>query len=84
MSKEMVVIAVGIWILIIPYLGVPGGWRTALLLITGIGLIVLGFFLRAEALSREGRRGYSSFVEHVPHSTQESVHEYKEKIGPFN
>lgn len=84
MSKEMVVIAVGIWILIIPYLGVPGGWRTTLLLITGVGLMVLGFFLRAEALSRVGRRGHSSFVEHIPHSPQGSAHEHKEKIGPFN
>jgi len=84
MSKEMVVIALGIWVLIIPYLGVPGGWRTALLVITGIGLIVLGFFLRAEALSRAGRRGHSSFVEHVPHSTQDTTHDRKEGIGSLN
>jgi hypothetical protein len=84
MSKEMAVIALGIWVIVIPYLGVPGGWRTTLMVITGLGLILLGFFLRSEALSRAGRRGHSSFVEHVPHATQESTHERKERIGSLN
>jgi hypothetical protein len=84
MSKEMAVIALGIWVIIIPYLGVPGSWRTALIVVTGIGLILLGFYLRAEALSRTGRRGHSSFVEHVPHAAQEHTHERKEGIGSFN
>lgn len=84
MSKEMAVIALGIWVLVIPYLGVPGGWRTLLMIVTGIGLIVLGFFLRTEALARGGRRPHSSFVEHVPNSVQEHTHERKEGIGSLN
>jgi hypothetical protein len=87
MSKEMTVITLGIWIIVVPYLGVPGSWRTTLIVLTGVGLIVLGFFLRAEALSRGPRRGSShSFVENSPSSTQEHLphHEHKEGIGPLN
>ncbi len=84
MSKEMAVIAAGIWVLIVPYLGVPGSWRTTLLIITGVALIVLGFFLRAEAIARAGRRGHSSFVEHVPNSTHERTYERKEGISSLN
>lgn len=83
MSKEMGVIALGIWVIIIPYLGVPGGWRTTIIVLTGLGLILLGFFLRAEAITRAGRRGHSSFVEHIPHSA-DAAHERKEGISSFN
>ena len=93
MSKEMAIIVLGIWVMIVPYLGVPGAWRTVLLLVTGFGLVVLGFFLRAEVLSRGPRHGTSHpFVENLPagrqvlpDSAQEPVaHEHKEGIGPLN
>ena len=86
MSKEMAVIALGIWIMIVPYLGVPNAWRTALLLVTGFGLVVLGFFLRAEVLSRGPRRGVRHpFVENSGVSAQErAAHEHKEGINSLN
>lgn len=86
MSKEMTVVALGIWILILPYLGVPGSWRTTLLALTGVGLIVLGFFLRAEVLSRGGRHGsHHSFVENSATSAQEHhSHDRKEGINSLN
>ncbi len=82
MSKEMTVIALGIWVMVVPYLGVPGGWRTGFLIVTGIGLIVLGLFLRAEVLSRGRGRGTSgSFVENDAPSVQEHQHEHERKEG---
>ncbi len=64
MSKEMAVIAFGIWVAVVPYLGIPGSWRTALLVVTGFAIIALGFFLRAEMLSRGMRRNrHHPFVE---------------------
>lgn len=82
MSKEMAVIAFGIWVMAIPYLGVPGAWRTAFLVITGAALVVLGLFLRA-ATVRARQRG-ASFVEYVPEGPDEPRHEHKEGIGPLN
>lgn len=66
MSKEILVIVLGVWVAIVPYLGVPGSWRTGILILSGIALIVLGFFLRADALSHHARRSkHHLFVENV-------------------
>lgn len=88
MSKETAVIALGLWVMVMPYLGVPRAWLTILLILTSIVLIVLGFFLRAEALSRGPRRAHphQPFVEHMPEevSPAELAHERKEKINSLN
>jgi hypothetical protein len=64
MSKEMTVIVLGLWVAVLPYLGIPGDWRTILLLLSGLGIAVIGFLLRGEALSH-GTRPHerNSFVE---------------------
>ena len=61
MSKETGVILIGIWVFILPFLGIPGSWRATLLTITGIGLVLLGFFLRSEAMSRGGAHPKAPF-----------------------
>lgn len=83
MSKEMAVILFGIWVAVIPYLGVPGSWRTLLLVATGILIASLGFFLRAEMLSRGVRRGSQhSFAENL--SETQYANEHKEGIRSLN
>ena len=64
MSKEMGVIALGIFVVIQPYLGIPNSWHTFLSVVAGVAIMVLGFLLRGEALS-EGTRPHkhNSFVE---------------------
>lgn len=56
MSKETGIIALGLWVFILPFLGIPGSWRTVLLVVTGMGLAVFGFMLRTEALSDTPRQ----------------------------
>lgn len=90
MSKEMMVIAFGAWIIVVrTLLGVPGSWQTALLIVSGIGLMVIGFLLRGEAIGRSTPRGGSakhsySFVESLPadqvSATSHPVHEHKEGL----
>jgi hypothetical protein len=67
MSKEVGIIVLGIWIIIIPYLGVPDSWRTLLLVLSGLIAIALGFLLRSEGLSH-GVRPHEThpFVENMP------------------
>jgi len=89
MSKEVAVITLGIWAIIMPYLGIPRAWLTMLLVLTGLGLMVLGFLLRAEALSRGPRpvNRHSPFVEHIPHTEKEvhqENHERKERLNSLN
>ncbi len=45
----------GLLVVVTPYLGFPGGWRETLLLLSGLGIMLLGFLLRGEQLSRTVR-----------------------------
>lgn len=88
MSKETAVVALGVWAIVLPYLGVPRVWLTILMVITGIGLIVIGFLLRAEVLSRGRHHAtrHATFVESIPEETahHEGNHEHKERINSLN
>ncbi|MDE1925429.1 MAG: hypothetical protein KGH79_04625 [Patescibacteria group bacterium] len=89
MSKETAIIVLGLWVVILPYLGIPGGWRTTLLILSGIALMVLGFLLRGDALSRgslaKEHRGRNSYVENTASITQDySTHDHKEGITSLN
>jgi hypothetical protein len=68
MSKEVLVIVLGVSTALAPFLGLPGDWRTVLIVLLGIALIVVGFFLRSEALERGGIERSSFFVDNR-HST---------------
>ena len=87
MSKEMMVIALGLWIIAIRmFLGVPGSWQTFLFIVTGAALAVIGFLLRGEALGRarpgdiNSKKSSYTFVE----SETPPVHEHKEGITSLN
>ncbi len=74
MSKEMGIIVLGIFVVVQPYLGIPGSWHTFLSVIAGIAIFSLGLLLRGESLAG-GRKGSSkhSFVEN---STATIVQDY--------
>lgn len=82
MSKEMTVIVLGVFTIVLTQIGIPSSWRAALLILTGIMLIALGFFLRSEALTR-GRGGNRHFVENTP-AEHYPEHERKEGITSLN
>jgi hypothetical protein len=91
MNKETTVIALGIFVVVVPYLGIPGDWRVALLVLAGLALAVVGFMLRGEALARGGRSArHTSFVESVPPLAAtaaphtEHTHEHKDGITSLN
>lgn len=88
MSKEMTLIVLGIWVVVVPYLGVPGQWRTVLLVVSGIAIAVIGFLLRGEALGRGTPTSkHATFVDNIaPHdATPAEIHEHqKEGITSLN
>lgn len=64
MSREMAVIVLGIWVIILPHLGVPGSWHTIITTLTGLIIIGVGLYLRGVMLSRGIRRSsHHPFVE---------------------
>lgn len=69
MSKEMTVIALGVFVAVVPYLGIPGLWKTVLFVLAGLGLAGVGFLLRGEALAREAGHGHDHFVENAAPTT---------------
>jgi hypothetical protein len=56
MSKYNIIITLAIWIIILPFLGFPGFWRTLLLVLSGFGIIVLTLLIKSESSSRENFR----------------------------
>lgn len=75
----MSIIALGVWVIIMPYLGIYRSWLTILMVLTGIVLMVLGFLLRGEAIAKEHhdlppnpkaprrpRKSHVTFEESVP------------------
>ena len=88
MSKEMAIIALGLWIIVVrTLLGLPGSWQTALLVLSGAAIVVIGFLLRGEAIGREmrsrsrleERSGTYPFVDNAT-----PTHEHKEGITSLN
>lgn len=51
----MTVIALGLWVIVLPYLGIYRSWLTLFMVITGASLMVLGFLLRGETIAEEHR-----------------------------
>jgi hypothetical protein len=87
MSKEMAIIVLGILVILVrTMLGIPGNWQTAIFIVAGALIAILGFLLRGEAISRRShtparsRHDTYSFVESDP----ESAHEHKEGITSLN
>lgn len=85
MSKEMTVIALGVWVIIIPYLGIPGSWRTGLLVVSGFLIVLVGFLLRTQSFAHSTRHGaHRTFEENTATSEDQSSHDRKERITSLN
>ena len=48
MRKEKTLFIIGIWIIILPFLGFPETWRKVLFLLTGIATIYLAYLFYLE------------------------------------
>ena len=51
----MTIIILGLLVVVVPELGIPGSWRTALLTLVGLGLIALGLYLKDGGTYRDIR-----------------------------
>lgn len=83
----MTVIALGLWVLLVPNLGIPGDWRTALLVLSGIAIAVIGFLLRGESLARGQKpHAHNHFIESAQPSPMQphTTHEHQEGTTALN
>ena len=71
MSRESLILAIGIVVFLAPSLGIPAEWKSYLLLGSGILLMIIGYTLRRREYLRKtdkgnGQRGTDAFVESRP------------------
>ena len=52
MRKEMILIVLGIFIVVIPHLGIPMAWRTTLLFLSGTFVATVGILQRNARIAR--------------------------------
>jgi len=55
MSKDAIVIVLGLVVAAMPFLGFPSTWETVLLVALGVSIAVLVFLFRREMFEREHR-----------------------------
>ena len=53
MSKELVIILLGILVALMPYLGFPGSWKSVFSIVIGIVIAGVAFIVRQERLWKE-------------------------------
>lgn len=56
MSKEMTLIVLGLFVAILPFLGIFTSWKTPLFVLAGLGVMLLGFLLRGEVIMQSAPR----------------------------
>jgi hypothetical protein len=72
MRKERTLFFIGIWTMILPFLGFPNSWRKVLFIISGLGIVYLAYLFRQEhkarifiLKSRSGDQTMESFIDNV-------------------
>jgi hypothetical protein len=68
MSKRQILILIGTWIIILPFLGFPEWLKTSFFAITGIYLTIIGYTIKLSSNrlngSNRSNQGEVPFVEH--------------------
>lgn len=67
MRKERTLFIIGLWVIILPFLGFPESWRKVLFIITGLMLFYLGYLFYTEAKNRVSKIEViaKSFVDNI-------------------
>ncbi len=75
MQKAKILLILGIWVSILPYLGFPSSWKSILFLLTGFGLIFLSFLLYVDFKKKDKVETFDSFKENNIEDVTEDVSE---------
>ena len=86
MTKDLVIIALGIWVAVLPFLGFPNSWDRIFLVITGLSISVLMFLLRRDFFAyverlRRRKRQTETYVENEVPSEGSAVPESEASVA---
>ncbi|MCX6752184.1 MAG: hypothetical protein NTZ87_01645 [Candidatus Nomurabacteria bacterium] len=56
MRKIYLLLILGIWIAILPYLGFPDSWKNVLATLSGLGLMIISYIFYKENKARETKK----------------------------
>lgn len=67
MRKEKTLLIIGVWVMILPFLGFTSTWRQALFLITGLAIIYLAylFYLEYKRRMRKEISRSKTFIDNI-------------------
>jgi hypothetical protein len=73
MTLDTLIMLLGTFVAILPFLGFPNSWDNVLLLGAGIIIVLLGMVVRFRNSRRLGENGRSgTYVENFPHTGHEA------------
>ncbi|OGI82255.1 hypothetical protein A3I95_01450 [Candidatus Nomurabacteria bacterium RIFCSPLOWO2_02_FULL_44_12] len=73
MRKIRIVLVLGVWVVVLPYLGFPFFWKNILLSLTGLGVVYIGYALYREYLVKDGKQVFDNFSENSNFNEKEGV-----------
>ena len=67
MRKEKTLLIIGVWVVILSFLGFPSSWRTVLFVITGLAIMYLAylFYLEFKTRSSKDINHSKTFVDNI-------------------
>jgi len=72
MGKDVLIMLLGVWVALLPFLGLPNSWDNIIFLISGIFIIGLGIVVRRSMNTSNRRSTLRS------EDTEENEHSYAE------
>lgn len=72
MRRARILLTLGIWVAILPYLGFPGSWKDVFFIVTGLILIYISYALYKEFKIKSGKSdSFDNFSENKHFGTGE-------------
>ncbi len=66
MRKEKTLFIIGLWIIILPFLGFPNFWRKMLFLITGLAIMYMAYLFYLEYKKRSVKETHhQTFIDNI-------------------
>jgi len=67
MRKEKTLLIIGLWVIILPFLGFPNSWRKVLFFITGLAIIYIAylFYLEVKVRLAKNKDQSKTFVDNI-------------------